>query len=366
MKRNHFLFLTAMALAVVFSFKSLLFVNAQTGSSQTGKTKVTSPTPSITPSPTPKPTPDDEVITVETELVNLNIRVIDRNSRPVNDLKQSEFKIYEDGVLQQIDYFSKSEVPTNYALVIDNSGSLRPQLEKVIEAGKILVNTNGPHDETALIRFVGREKISIEQPFTTNKSDLTESLDNLYIEGGQTAIIDAVYLAVENVEEYEKSVKSTDKKRRAIVLVTDGEDRDSYYNEQQLFALLRESEAQIYVVGFISDLSKEGGFISKSPQGKAKAFLQRMADETGGKAYFPSGASELSIIAKDIASELRTQFSIGYIPSNDKKDGTFRNIKVVIDDGPNKQKRIPITRTGRTAEIEGTSSAKPTPTSIKP
>lgn len=367
MKRNLYLLVTGSAFAAAILFQSVFTSNAQIATANSGKA---TPTPVATPSPTPKPTPnvlnDDTIEKVDTELVNLNIRVIDRNSRPVNDVKQGEFKIYEDGVLQQIDYFSRSEVPTNYALVIDNSGSLRPQLEKVIEAGKILVNTNGPQDETAIIRFVGREKISIEQPFTTNKSDLIESLDNLYIEGGQTAIIDAVYLAVENVEEYEKSQTAADRKRRAIVLVTDGEDRDSYYNEKQLFDLLRESEAQIYVVGFVGELSKEGGFIGKSPQGKAKAFLERMATETGGKAYFPAGPSELPAVAKDIASELRTQFSIGYIPSNDKKDGTFRNIKVVIEDGPNKQKRIPITRTGRTADSDGAAPAKPASAQTKP
>ena len=372
MKRNQFLLLAGALLTGIFLFQSFAISNAQQSSTQSGKTKVTSPTPvpvaSATPKPTPKPTPEPEEtpIKIETELVNMNVRVIDRNSRPVNDLKQTDFKVYEDGVLQQIDYFSRSEVPTNYALVVDNSGSLRPQLEKVIEAGKILINTNGPKDETALIRFVGREKISIEQPFTTNKSDLNESLDNLYIEGGQTAIIDAVYLAVENVEEYQKSQSASDRKRRAIVLVTDGEDRDSYYNEKQLFDLLRESEAQIYVVGFVGDLSKEGGFIGKSPQGKAKAFLQRLADETGGKAYFPAGASELPTVAKDIASELRTQFSIGYIPSNDKRDGTYRNIRVAIEDGPNKQKRIPITRTGRTADSDSPSTQKPGVTPTKP
>ena len=147
----------------------------------------------------------DEIIKVDTELVNLNVRVIDRNNRPINNVQQKEFKIFEDGVPQKIDFFSRSEVPTNYALVIDNSGSLRQQLDKVVEAGKILVTTNKPEDETMVIRFVGRDKIEIEQQFTSNKTDLIDSLDNLYIEGGQTAIIDAVYLAVENVDEYERS-----------------------------------------------------------------------------------------------------------------------------------------------------------------
>ena len=286
--------------------------------------------------------------------MNLNVRVIDRNNRPINNIKQNEFKIYEDGVPQEIAFFSKSEVPTNYGLVIDNSGSLRLQLEKVIEAGKIIVGTNKPADETMVIRFVSSQKIEIIQDFTANKTELGDALENLFIEGGQTAIIDAVYLAAEKVDQYENSRNPNERKRRALVLVSDGEDRSSFYKEPQLFELLREADVQIYVIGFVNELSKDGGFISKSPQGKAKAFLQRLADDTGGKAYFPSSPNELTGIASDIASEMRTQYSIGYQPSNDKSDGTFRNIKVVVDDGPNKQKRIAVTRSGRTADNDKT------------
>ncbi len=347
-------------------------VDAQTSNANRGRP--TLPTPSPTPAaapvlinPTPKPTETpDEIIKIDTELVNLNVRVIDRNNRPVNNLQQKDFKVSEDGAPQQIDFFSKSEVPTNYALVVDNSGSMRQLLDKVIEAGKILVNTNRPDDESMIIRFVGRDKIEIEQQFTPNKTDLNDALDNLYIEGGQTAIIDAVYLAVENVDEYEKSKKVNDRKRRALILVSDGEDRNSYYNEKQLFELLRESEVQIYVIGFVSELSKDGGFISKSPQDKSKAFLQRLATETGGKAYFPNGASDLPGLAKEISNELRTQYSIGYIPSNDARDGTFRNIKVVVEDGPNKERRIAITKAGRTADGGSGSAPKPSPTPLKP
>lgn len=319
---------------------------------QTAQPKA-SPTPTVaTASPAPEIDDPNEVIKVDTELVNLNVRVVDRNNRPINGLQQSEFTIFEDNAQQKIEFFSKSEVPTNYALVIDNSGSLRQQLEKVIEAGKIIVNTNRPDDETSIIRFVSRDKISIEQAFTPNKTDLNDALENLFVEGGQTAIIDAVYLAAEQVDKYEKVRGGNDRKRRALVLVSDGEDRDSFYNEAQLFELLRETDVQIYVIGFVSDLSKEGGFITKSPQGKAKAFLERMATETGGKAYFPNSTSELAGLAAEIGSELRMQYSIGYIPTNDKSDGVFRNIKVVVDDGPNKQKRIAVTRAGRKAEAD--------------
>lgn len=369
MKRT---FLLALPAIICFGITSVLS-NFGSAFAQTNPVKgekraapQTSPTPVKT-SPQSAPTPpkineEDEIIKVDTELVNLNVRVIDRNNRPINNLKQAEFKVFEDGVVQHIEFFSKSEVPTNYSLVIDNSGSIAPQFEQVIEAGKILVASNRPNDETSVIRFVGSEKIEIIQDFTTSKTDLIDALEyGIYKEGGQTAIIDAVYLAVNRLGDLEKKVRTIDKKRRAIVLVTDGEDRNSFYTEKQLFALFRETDVQIYVIGFIGDLDKESGFIRKSPQGKAKAFLERMASETGGKAYFPNDVGQLNGIATEISSELRTQYSIGYIPSNEKNDGTFRNIKVVVDDGPNKTKRIAVTRAGRTAEGGSTDSRLKTP-----
>lgn len=369
MKRKS-LYISTLVFCFVFvsAFYDFSVSNAQTNKRARTVSQQPSPTPVKTAAPAPKPTiaptvkptpvaeptPEEEteVIKVESEEVSLNVRVIDRNNRPINNLRQQEFKVYEDNVPQTISSFTKAEVPTNYSLVIDNSGSLRNQLDKVTDAAKIIINTNKPDDETSIIRFVSSDKIEIVQDFTDKKSDLNEALDNLYVEGGQTAIIDAVYLAAETIDKYEKSRDPNDKKRRALVLVSDGEDRDSFYKETQLFELLRESDVQIFTVGFVTDLSKEGGFITKSPQGKAKALLERLATETGGKAYFPASTGELNSIAQDIASELRTQYLVSYTPTNTTHDGTFRNIKVAVDDGPNKQKRIAVTRTGRTAVAE--------------
>lgn len=334
----------------------IAFYGFSTSRAQTAQTGAPTPSPTVKPLPPPPPPPvfvdKDDVIEIKTELVNLNVRVVDRNNRSIGTLSQNDFKVFEDGVPQQIDSFSRGEVPTNYSLVIDNSGSLRQQLDKVIEAGKVIIGTNRPDDNTSVVRFVSSEKIEIVQDFTSSKVDLNDALDNLYIEGGQTAIIDAIYLTAERVDNYEKSRDPNDRRRRALILVSDGEDRASYYNEQQLFQMLRESDVQIYVVGFVNELDKESGLISKSPQKKAKSFLERLAIETGGKAYFPNSVSELNTIATDIASELRTQYILSYYPSNDKKDGTFRNIKVAVNDGSNAQKRIAVTRIGRVAGKE--------------
>jgi len=349
--------MTKMTKSLLFSagfgvlFSSLLFSPASQARSVNAVPTPTPPTmQNADPSPTPTPNAEDDVIKIDTELVNLNVKVVDRFNRPINNVPQSDFSIFEDNVPQQIEFFSRAEVPTNYSLVIDNSGSIRSQIDKVIDAGKILVATNRPDDETSVIRFISSDKIEVLQSFTSNIEDLNYALDNMYIEGGQTAIIDAVYLAATTVNDYDNKTKNVDRKRRALVVVSDGEDRDSYYSEAQLFELLRETDVQIYTIGFVGDLSKERGFISKSPQGKAKAFLERMAKETGGKSYFPGSINDLAGIATEIGAELRTQYSIGYIPTNDRPDGTFRNIRVSIKDGPDKQKRIAVTKAGRVAQ----------------
>ncbi len=331
-------------LAVLLSLSlGFSFFNFETSKAQTKDDN--KPTPTITPSPQPTIEDSEGDIIIDQEVVNLSVRVIDRFNRPIAKLNKNDFQIFEDKIPQTIDYFSTEEVPTNYALVIDNSGSLRFQLEKVIEASKIIVSTNKPEDETGVVRFISSDKIEILQDFTKDKQELFDALDNMYIEGGQTSIIDAVYLAAERTNEYEKSKDKNDRKRRALILVSDGEDRNSFYKEEQLFDLLRESDVQIYAIGFVNDLENEGGLIRKSPQKKAKNFLSRLSTETGGKAYFPNTLSELNGIAADIANELRTQYLISYSPTSDR-DGKFRNIKVVVKDGPKNEKRIAVTRTG--------------------
>lgn len=311
--------------------------------------------PAVSPSPVPTATPevvedDNEVLKIDTEEVNLNVRVINANNRPVGNLKDSSFRVYEDGVLQPITSVSTTEVPIFNALVIDNSRSLRTQLQKVIEAGKIIVQANKPQDEATIVRFVSADKIEVVQEFTANKNVIYNALDNLFIEGGQTAIIDAVYKAAQMVQKYQNSQKKEDVKLRTLILVSDGDDRGSLYDERLLFDLLRNSFVQIYAIGFTNDLSDvpdpETGI---SRRQKARAFLTRLAQETGGKVYFPESIDELGKIAMEISSELRTQYVVSYAPTNDKRDGSFRKIKVEIIDPATKEKRTAITRTGRNA-----------------
>ena len=321
------------------------------------------PPPVLRPKPTPTPDPttaeisEGERLTINTELVTLNVRVIDRNNRPINNIGKDEFRIFEDGVPQSIFSFTEEEVPVIYGLAVDTSGSLRPAFEQVINAAKAIINSNKKGDETFLERFISSDKIETIQDFTANKDALMDGLDTLYIEGGQTAVIDGVYLAAEHVAEYKKG-SNDDRRRRALIVVTDGEDRASYYPEADLFRRLREEDVQIYVIGFVNELDAEKGLIRKSPRDKAVNLINRIATETGGRAFFPQSISELPEIANQIVRDLRTQYVISYDPTNKAHDGSYRTIKVNIADAPGRDKRIALTRSGRTAG-QGVNTTKP-------
>ena len=290
------------------------------------------PPPKLKPTPTPTP-PEvldpDSVIKINAELVQLHVRVIDRNNKPIGNVTKNEFHIYEDGVQQTIESFSREEVPISYGLAVDTSASLRSQIQSVIDAGKTIVNSNKPGDKTFLVRFISSDKIQTEQDFTDNKDLLIDALDNLYVEGGQTAVIDAVYLSAEHVADY-KEGDDTDRRRRALIVITDGEDRSSFYKQEQLFARLREEDVQIYVIGFVNELDKEAGFIRKSPREKAVGLINKLASETGGRAFFPESVSELPAIANEIVRDMRTQYVISYNPTNKTQDGSYRAIRVKI------------------------------------
>ena len=321
------------------------------------------PAPILRPKPTPTPDPNgaeidaESRLTINTDLVTLHVRVIDRNNRPINNINKADFKVLEDGVPQPIFSFTEEEVPVIYGLAVDTSGSLRPQFDSVISAAKTIINSNKKGDETFLERFISSDKIETIQDFTDKKDFLMDGLDQLYIEGGQTAVIDGVYLAAGHVADY-KNTTNDDRRRRALIVVTDGEDRQSYYNEQQLFAQLREEDVQIYVIGFVNELDSDRGLIRKSSKDKAVGLLNRLATETGGRAFFPQSISELPQIANEIVRDLRTQYVISYDPTNKTHDGSYRAIKVMVNQPTTGDRRIALTRPGRLATASS-SAAKP-------
>jgi VWFA-related protein len=275
-------------------------------------------------------------------LVRLNVLVTDSTNRPVTDLRQEDFRVLEDGKPQTISHFSQEELPVSYGIMVDASGSMRELIPHLIETGRNIVSSNKPEDEAFVMRFVDSDSIQVEEGFTSNKDALYEALDGIYVEGGQTAVMDAINRAVEY---HKKSRRGGDAPRRhAIVLITDGEDRGSQTrNLDSILPRLREDDVQFFVIGLTNLSAVQGS------REKAIAFLTRIAELSGGRAFFPKALAELPNIAEEIARDLHTQYLIGYNPTNAARNGSFRKVQVSVADTPNRKKLNVIMRPGYTA-----------------
>ena len=274
----------------------------------------------------------------------LDVTVVDPANKPAMDLKQDEFTVTEDKVPQKIEFFSRDQVPVSLVFAIDTSGSMRPKLDTVVKASTNLVKAGRRDDEMAVIEF--KDQPELLEEFTPDVNDVIDTLNGL-VASRQTAMLDALYLAADYANKEGKN------RRKAVLVVTDGLDNDSFYKFGEVVNHLREIDVQVYLIGFINDLDKDGGLFKKSPKDKAEGLLNKLAEETGGKAFYPRELSEVHGIAQQISTDLRTQYSIGYYPSNAVKDGTFRAVKVQVNAGA--RRLVARSRPGYTAPKEGES-----------
>ena len=292
----------------------------------------------------PQKDKDDDTIRLGRTLVMLDVTVVDPANKPAMDLKQDEFMVTEDKVPQKIEFFSRDQVPVSLVFAIDTSGSMRPKLDTVVKASTNLVKAGRRDDEMAVIEF--KDQPELLEEFTPDVNDVIDTLNGL-VASRQTAMLDALYLAADYANKEGKN------RRKAVLVVTDGLDNDSFYKFGEVVNHLREIDVQVYLIGFINDLDKDGGLFKKSPKDKAEGLLNKLAEETGGKAFYPRELSEVHGIAQQISTDLRTQYSIGYYPSNAAKDGTFRAVKVQVASGA--RRLVARSRPGYTAPKEGES-----------
>ena len=275
-------------------------------------------------------------------IVKLNLIVTDRSHHSLDDLTKDEIHVFEDKSPQAISIFTKDERPVNYVVAVDRSGSLKNFLPPVLEAAKLLISGNKETDETMLISFVSSEKINTLQDFTSDKSQLLDKLKNLRIEMGQSAVIDAIYIAFETAAKRKPADTSI---RRAVVIISDGEDRASYYNTDALIKLLRAKDVQVFVIGIVTQLDESHGFIRGSPRQAAETLLSRVALETGGRVFFPQDVNQLTQAIAEIIHDLHAQYIVGYETNDNANNERFRRIEVKIE-SPRREKLIAITRPG--------------------
>jgi Ca-activated chloride channel family protein len=272
-----------------------------------------------TSSPTPPPSSEDDLenpIKVKTDLVTLTLTVTDLYGRYVSGLDKKAFTIIDNNQEQEITYFSDADAPISIGIVFDVSGSMsREKIAKSRRALEKFINTSHPSDEYSLISFNDRAKLLLDR--TRDGEALLQKL-TLIETKGNTALYDAVYLGVERV------MRGT-RQKKALLVISDGQDNSSRYNFSEVRRTMKESDVVIYGVGILD--GRDAG----SMEGiQGQAFLDELASVTGGKSFYPQTDIELDEIFERIALELRHQYSIGYTPKDFAPDGKWHKVKTKV------------------------------------
>ncbi len=249
---------------------------------------------------------------VETKFVK--VVVTDPLNRIVTGLEREQFKVYEDKVEQQIIHFAQETAPISVGIIFDVSGSMKENnnIGSAKNAIMRFLQSGNPDDEYFLVTF--NQKTTLVQNFTRESTTIQNEVA-FKTPGGRTALYDAVYMGL-------NQIKGAKNEKKALILITDGEDNSSRYSATEVREFAKESDVQIYGIG------EEGKL------GYGRSEIQNIVGITGGRAYFPSNFNELDYYIDLVHAELRNQYVLGYVPTNKAHDGRWRKIRVKIDPPP--------------------------------
>jgi VWFA-related protein len=277
--------------------------------------------------------PDTFTFRTDTRLVDLHATVLDKAGHLVLNLPQSAFTVYENGVKQEITTFRREDVPVSLGLVIDNSASMHEKREKVGSAALALVKASNPEDEVFILNF--NEITSIEADYTNDINKLADALKTINSKGG-TAMRDALRMGIEHLRHGSK------REKKILLVVTDGEDNASVETLDHVIQSAQQNGVIIYSIGLLSDDEPHEAE-------RAKRALDALTFATGGQVWYPQEVSEVDGIAREVAHEIRSQYILGYTPTNLAQDGTFRRIRVTLNAPGDPTVR---TRSGYYASVE--------------
>ena len=268
---------------------------------------------SAQPSSSPKNHPDDDyTISVDVDVVVLHATAQDHKSALVSGLGKDDFQIYEDGVLQPIKYFSHEDIPVTVGLVVDNSGSMSSKRADVIAAALAFARSSNPQDQMFVVNF--NERVSLGLPpnvlFTDHVAELEVALSRIAADG-QTALYDAVGTALTHL-------KQGNRDKKVLIVISDGGDNASKHKLAEIMAAAGQSDAIIYTIGIFDEQDGD-----RNPR-----VHKQLARNTGGEAFLPEASKEVLPICERIAHDIRNQYTLAYVPTNRKRDGTYRAIQV--------------------------------------
>ena len=259
---------------------------------------------------------EDPVFRSDSRLVVLHATVLDPQGNLVTNLPRRAFQVFENGIAQQIKVFRQEDQPVSMCLVIDSSASMNNKKKRVETAALDLIQASNPEDEVSLLYF--HDEPILKQTFTGDVTTLRTALADLDPHGG-TAMRDAINMGLYYVNQKAK------REKKVLVVITDGEDNMSQH--ATLGTLLADAQGSGAVIHAIGILNDENAGSAK----RAQKALEAIAAATGGQAYFPADINEIDLIARQIARDVRNQYTIAYSPTNQALDGSFRQIKVTVD-----------------------------------
>jgi Ca-activated chloride channel family protein len=254
---------------------------------------------------------------IDVDLALVNVTITDPYNRLVTGLEPDNFRIFENNVEQEIRYFSSEDVPISIGVIFDLSGSMANKVGKAREAASQFFKTANPQDEFFLVSF--NERAEVMSAFTSNVEDLQSRIISASAKG-RTALLDAIYLGL-------SQMRTARNAKRALLIISDGGDNNSRYNEKDIKKLVRESDTQLYSVGVFDPFE----YRSRTPEElNGPSLLTEVTELTGGRAFTIENVNELPDIAAKISAELRNQYVLGYRPSNKSHDARWRKIKVKL------------------------------------
>lgn len=266
--------------------------------------------------------PPDQVYRAGVEMVSLNVTVTDQKQRYLTDLDAKDFSIVEDGAKQEITYFNRTTLPIALSLLLDTSASMEQRMGTAQDAAVGFAKKLRPLDLAQVVDFDTR--VEILQGFTADAQALETAIRGTTA-GGSTSMYNALYISLKELAKVQAK-SDDDVRRRAVVLLSDGEDTSSLVTFEEVLDLARRSATTIYTIGLQSrETSMSKGFR------EAEFVLRQLAQETGGRAFLPQRAEDLAGIYGEIADELASQYVIGYASTNPKRDGAWRRLTVQVN-----------------------------------
>jgi Ca-activated chloride channel homolog len=303
--------------------------------------------PNLPPPPPEQPKPAapsaGSTVRVPVDLVVLRATVLDQRGEFVNGLPGDVFHVYEDRVEQKLSIAKQEDVPVSMGLVIDNSGSMRDKRPQVNAAAITLVEASNKDDEAFVVNFNDDYYLDTEHDFTNDINEMKQALERIDARGS-TALYDAVIGSLDHL-------KKGSRDKKVLLVVTDGEDNMSRHKLEDVIQDAEHSNAVIYTIGLL------GGESNRRTKNNAKRALVEMAEATGGAPFFPEEVSDTEVICKEIAHDIRNQYTLGYYPTNAKRDGTFRSVRVEVTPPHGSGKLSVRTRSGYYAKSSGSSAS---------